>query len=98
MKIDDLEVSNTNMSTDRKNSYSCVRVYRNGALIALVKMNTLNPLGYIRQHKKSKYRIQLINQLVDKGVNFDTVSKIVNNAPYDIECIDNLGFVRPVSE
>ena len=74
MKIGKYKISNTNGNAYARDA---VRVYEDGLKIAEVFPPSQNPLGYIRRHPGSKYRLQLVEQLKSAGVPLAIILMIV---------------------
>jgi len=71
--INNYSVSNTNSSARQR---AAVRIYHNNIKIAEVFPTSHNPLNYIRTHPKSKYRLDLIEQLKAKKVPIIVINMI----------------------
>ena len=72
-----IKISNTNAVKDNK---SYVRVYVNGDKIAEVSPSRRNPLGYLRQYRKSKYWASLRDQVTAVGYEVWQVEMIMAEA------------------
>ena len=68
-----IKVSNTNASG---NSRTAVRVYKDGHLVGEVFPTARNPLGYLKQYKKSKYNKELVGQLKENGLSELEISEV----------------------
>jgi hypothetical protein len=60
----DIKVASTNGSKDNTNY---VRVYVDAIKVGEVSPTRRNPLGYMRQYRKSKYWAQLLDQVMATG-------------------------------
>jgi len=68
-----ISVSNTNSNGKTK---TAVRVYKNSMLVGEVFPTARNPLGYLKQFKRSKYNRQLVAQLKENGLSEDEIAKV----------------------
>lgn len=74
MPADSIRVSNT---SGNANQPSAIRVYKDDIMIAEVFPTRRNPLQYIKDYPRSKYRKELIDQLVKAGLSGREINKIL---------------------
>lgn len=72
--INGYQVSNSGGGAGRKDMVS---VYLNGSLLARVTPPNRNPLGYIRQRLKSRYRADFVAQLLAANVSQKDIDAIL---------------------
>lgn len=68
-----IRVTNTNASGNTK---TAVRVYKNDLLVGEVFPTARNPLGYLKQYKRSKYNQSLVKQLRAAGLTQDEIEQV----------------------
>lgn len=66
--------SNTNGNSRQR---SCVRVYKDGVLFHEQFINKHNPLGYVRQHEKSKHRAAIKAACLANGMTEQEFNAVV---------------------
>jgi len=68
-----IRVTNTTASGNTK---TAVRVYKNDMLVGEVFPTARNPLGYLKQYKRSKYNQALVKQLRESGLTQDEIEQV----------------------